>query len=127
MRRDLKEKLDALERAEKLRRGLLWAALAVLVVGAAFAFSRPSTALGPMLATVNRSVVGVDHWGQEFHQLRVRLGDGSVVPVDTLLINRPLKLGQQVTVTRYQGYWGNVFYRLQRGTPNSLSQPGQSR
>lgn len=124
MRRELKEKLDALERAEKRKRLFLGLALAVLIAGAAFLYSRPSTAFGHVSATVERSVVGVDHWGQEFHQLRVRLDDNRVVPVNTLLVKRPLKLGQQVTLSRHQGFWGNVFYRLQ---PDGISQPNQSR
>ncbi len=124
MRRDLKQKLDALERAEKLKRFCSLVVLAFLIAGAAFLYSRPSTALESVPAAVEMSVVGVDHWGQEFHQLRARLTDDRIVPVDTFLIKRPLKVGQQVTLTRYQGFWGNIFYRLQ---PDGLSQPAQSR
>ena len=119
MRRDLTEKLDALERAEKLKRWFLVVALALLVAGAAFLYSRPSTQLESVSAAVERSVVGVDHWGQEFHQLRVRLATNRSVPVDTFLVKRPPKVGQRVTLTRYQGFWGNIFYRLQ---PDGVSQ-----
>jgi len=124
MRRDLKEKLDALERAEKLKRTAVIAALSIIVAGAAFLYSRPSTALETVPATVERSVVGVDHWGQEFHQLRVRLEDDHRVPVDTFLVKQPLNIGQRVTLTRYKGFWGNIFYRLQ---PDGVSQSDQSR
>jgi len=124
MRRDLKDKLDALERAEKLKRWLTVAIVSGIVAAAAFLYTRPSTALGTVPAAVERSVVGVDHWGQEFHQLRARLSDQRIVPVDTFLIKRPLPVGQRVTLTSYQGFWGNVFYRLQ---PDGLSQHGQSR
>ena len=112
MRRDLKNKLDALERKERLRRLSITLVLGFLIAGAAFLYSRPDTQTGNVSATVERSVVGVDHWGQEFHQLRVRLDNNRVVPVDTFLVKHPLKTGQRVTLARYKGFWGNVFYRL---------------
>lgn len=124
MRSDLKIKLDALERAERLKRLFLIALVAGIIGVAAFLFTRPSTATGTITATVERSVVGVDHWGQEFHQMSARLNNDRIVQVETFLIKRPLDIGQRVTLTRYEGFWSNVFYRLH---PDGLIEKNQRR
>jgi hypothetical protein len=114
MRPELKQRLDAIDRQERLRRWGLWAALSFLVLIGAYAYTRPSQAVSTMTGAVERSVVGVNHWGQEFHELNVRLADGRRVPVDTFLVKHPLKIGSQVMVTLHEGFWGNAFYTLQR-------------
>nr|MCH9765507.1 hypothetical protein [Alphaproteobacteria bacterium] len=75
-------------------------------------------------ALVETSEVGVDHWGQAFHRLRVRLNDNRIVPVDTFLVKHRLKIGRQIEISRHQGFWGNFFYRVE---PNRLSPTEQNR
>lgn len=112
MRPETKAKLDALQRREMRKRVRLYAIVALVISAAAFLYFRPSTAVAQIPATVERSVTGVDHWGQKFHQLSAKLTNGRVVQVQTFLLDHPLKLGQRVTLTQYQNAWGGVFYRL---------------
>lgn len=120
MRSDTKSKLDALERRERWRK-IAWVGIvASLVLVAAYLYAKPSAALGQVTATVERSVVGVDAWGQGYHQLTVRLENGRQIQVDTFLVRRSLPIGTTVVLSKQKGAFGNVFYRLEpAGVPQA--------
>lgn len=123
MRAETKQKLDALERAQTIRKGLLVALLGAILIVGAFAYTQPRTFSGYETATVTRSVVGRDHWGQPFHNLTVRLENGETRPVETFLVPRPLPAGKILKLEKWSGFWGNVVYRIAQTKPPNVSPP----
>lgn len=123
MRAETKHKLDALERAQKLRKGLVIVVASGIVAMAAALYAQPRTLVGHEQAVVERSVVGRDHWGQPFHNLTVRLRSGETQPVETFLVPDPLPAGQHITLQKWSGFWGNVVYRVAQDSPTKSPPP----
>lgn len=122
MRPETKARIDAFERRERRRRFAFLLAVAMLVAGSAYAYTRPSEEIGIITATVVRSEVGIDHWGQSFHHLTARLAGGAIVNVGTLLNDEPLGVATPVQLSKIRGAWGNTYYRLhvRPGRPEQL-------
>ena len=115
MRQDLKEKLDRLERGERLRKRLVAVSAAAILASFAYIYIKPSVHLEDLSAVVESSETGVDHWGQKFYLLRARLPDGRIVVIDPGLATDQRRQGETIEVSHFHTVFGRHVYKLKPG------------